>query len=305
MGTTATRPADGDSVRINVTGGYGDVIARVIRRPADTLSNWIYIVRGVGHVIDPAQGADPQAVRTIAQFAQWQTGRIDALAVFTAANKLTNATATGQLNGAGDDGLGDPCGLPSIYAVRVPTASPPSIGAGYATSGLGAAPHVRASGATSKSVADSTNIDWNALTTGGFSPDYTSAVNVRINASDYASQFITSDSARLNDPAGGGFTTGTGLLIAKDDLYVTGEQVQWNGIVLVGNKIFFQATDQRFDGIIISGLKAQLGATVAAGSFGTNYVDVDYDSCKLNQSLAKLTGFAPIINGWVDNWATY
>lgn len=302
LGTRTTRPADGDSVRINVTGGYGDVIAQVLRKPVDTLANWMFVVRAVGHVINPTQGADPQAVRTIAQFAQWQTGRMDVLAAYTAANRLNAPTGgTGQFNGA------DACGGASVWAIMVGSGGPgpPALSdPPYSTSGLGFAPHVVAP-ASKKTVADSTRIDWLALTAGGFTPDYTSAINVRTHPSDYASQIITSDSARLNDPSGGGTTTGTGLLITTGNLYVTGDLIQWNGIVLIGGRLVASANDQRFDGFVVSGLKEQLGTAVSNGDLGAGYLDIDYDSCIANTTLAKLTGFAPITNGWIDNWATY
>src|SRR5262245_5289666 len=54
------RPPGGDSIRISLTGGYADVIARVVHKPADTLANWLYVIRSVGHVIEPTQGQDPQ-----------------------------------------------------------------------------------------------------------------------------------------------------------------------------------------------------------------------------------------------------
>ena len=36
VGSQTVRPPDGDSVRINLTGGYASVISHVIRNPADT-----------------------------------------------------------------------------------------------------------------------------------------------------------------------------------------------------------------------------------------------------------------------------
>jgi hypothetical protein len=299
--TSPWRPPDGDSSRITLTGGYADVIAKVMRRPADTLANWLYVIRSVGHVIDPVQGADPQAVRTIAQFAQWQTGRMDILAAFTAANKLDHPDGTGEFNGA------DQCGVaPDVYAIRVPggagVINPPQ--SDYATSGLGSSPNVLGTG-TKKETADGTNVDWKAVSQGAFTADFSSPINVRVADYNYPSQIITSDSARLHDPSGGGVTVGTGLLIVTGDLYVTGEEVQWYGIVLVGGEIYFKAGTQLFDGIVITGLKEQLSVATSVGALGTGYVDVDYNSCLVKTTLQNLTGFAPVSNGWVDNWAVY
>lgn len=315
LGTRTIRPPDGDSLRINITGGYADVIAKVIRKPVDTLANWMFVVRAVGHVIDPTQGADPQAVRTIAQFAQWQTGRITVRAAFTAANRLNGPIGgDGQFNG--DESAAVPlpaCGTPApdVYAIMTGsgttgsgTVQPLNPGGSYSTTGLGAAPHTT-SPWSKRATADSTNVDWDALMKGAFTPDYTSAITVRVHASDFASQVITSDSARLHDPSGGVTTTGTGLLIASGDLYLTGESIQWNGIILVGGRLHPNASQQLIDGIVITGLKEQLGIFVDPGYLGGGNFDVDYNSCHLTTTLAKLTGFAPITNGWIDNWATY
>ena len=116
LGARVTRPPGGDSLRINVTGGYADVVAYVVRQPADTLANWLFIVRSTGRVIEPTLGADPQAVRTIAQYAQWQTGRIDIRGAFTAANGLKKkAGGTIDIRGADQSA----CGAPTVLGMRV------------------------------------------------------------------------------------------------------------------------------------------------------------------------------------------
>ena len=96
----ALRPVDGDSVRINVTGGFANVIAQGMRRPTDTLAGtWTYIVRSTGFVIEPTMGSDPQAKRTVAQFARWQRGYINTVAAYTVANGLA---VQGIGNGSGE-----------------------------------------------------------------------------------------------------------------------------------------------------------------------------------------------------------
>jgi type II secretory pathway pseudopilin PulG len=299
LGSTVTRPPDGDSVRINVTGGYGDVIARVVRRPADTSANWIYIVRSVGHIIDPAQGADPQAVHTIAQFAQWQTGRIDTRAALVSVNKLDN-------NKHGDDAS-------TIDGRDLASCAP----AARDTFGL-----LKASGSdnnlandmnilgwpqgeweptwTSAAVADSTHIDWSTLIGGGFAADYTS---IQVGNNSYSSQLVQGD-ATLNG-------SGTGLLIVTGDLSTPAfSNNSWKGIILVGGETFFgnQSTDSIW-GMVIVGLNHQLGTGLTGkrklADNNTAKIYMRYASCHIRQSLAALSGFAPITNGWVDNWATY
>ncbi len=83
LSSVTTEPVDGDSVRINLTGGYAEVVARVIQSPVDPLANQTYIIRSTGYVIEPSQGAVPLALRTVAGFAEWRPGGIQTLAAFT------------------------------------------------------------------------------------------------------------------------------------------------------------------------------------------------------------------------------
>ena len=111
------RPPDGDSLRINVTGGYADVIAHEVRRPADTLAGVLFVLRSRGRVIEPTQGSDPQAVRLIAQFARWQYGTIDIVGAYTAVNSFACSSCGGtyQLTGW------DQCAvMPAVPGLRTP-----------------------------------------------------------------------------------------------------------------------------------------------------------------------------------------
>ena len=67
------RPPDGDSLRVNVASGFADVRAYKVLSPTDTMETELYIVRSTGILIEPTRGSDPQAQRTVAQFAQWQS----------------------------------------------------------------------------------------------------------------------------------------------------------------------------------------------------------------------------------------
>lgn len=292
------RPVNGDSARINVTGGYADVVAQVLQRPIpDTLAPWTYAVRSTARVIEPTMGADPQAVRTVAQFAQWHSGRIDVLGAFVAANGLVNSGFAcpggycGKFHGA--DETSSSCRQPSPPSLRV--GGPlPSL-ADYVLSGL--AP---VGGATSAAVAAATNIDWAATIGGGLVPDYD---YVRTWDAGYPSMLVQGN-ATLG--AAGATTYGWGLLIVTGDLTILGNSLQWYGVVLVGGKIDFDARSERFDGAVISGLNAQLGLAVPQGQIdGGDYLGFHYNSGYVRRALASLAGFAPIPEAWVENWATF
>ncbi len=115
-------PPDGDSLRINVVGGYADVVAQLIRNDTPN-SIQMYVVRSRGHVIVPSVGPEPQAVRTVAQFAQWG-GTLRRVAALTSINKIivTNdgeddGTNTTRLNTT-VSGLDQCSAAPAITGVR-------------------------------------------------------------------------------------------------------------------------------------------------------------------------------------------
>jgi len=289
------RPSDGDSTRINVTGGYADVVAYVAQRPLDTLANWLYVVRSTGYVINPSSSVR-QAKRTVAQFAQWQSGTIDMPAAFVAANGLTRASGgSGQLHGA-DENWPSSCRIPNRYGVLTPSDGVPSPLTDFNLTGV--SPYVQG-WSNPKNVADSTHVDWFETITGVLEPDYTT---IQTGNWNYPVMVVPGN-ATLGLP--GQTTYGTGLLVVGNTLTIQGNFVQWYGVILVGGRIRFDANDQRFDGYIASGLNAQLGIAAGSGQIGGNYLDIDLNSSFIRQAMAPLSGFAPIGNAWTDGWKDY
>lgn len=289
FGTRTGRPADGDSIRFNVTGGYADVVARVVRRSADTLQKELYIVRSTGYVIVPALGATAQGKRTVAQFARWQVGNMRRIAAYVAANGATDQNPANQVRAGGADQCGT---TPGIGSIRGASASSLSRGTYQPTAIIGG---------SGTQVADTTNIDWITIVNGGFTPDYR-----YINTADlgYKSQMVQGD-ATLNN------ALGRGLLIVTGNLTMSGSSAHWQGIVLVGGKIIFtNGTKSEFEGLVISGLNELLSgaspqATQLGGVGGATWWHFDYCSTYVDATLAALTGLVGVPNAWVDNWATY
>ena len=150
-------------------------------------------------------------------------------------------------------------------------------------------------------VADSTDVDWFATVTGGLTPDYTS---LQPGNWDYPVQMITGD---LEVGSSGSVIYGTGLLVVTGDFRITGSFFQWYGVVLVGGRVRFDADDQRFDGYVVSGLNEQMGVNVQRTKLGGagDYTDIDFNTHYIRRAMQPLTGFVPIGNAWMDNWATY
>jgi hypothetical protein len=285
--TLGSRPPDGDSLRLNVTGGFADVVAHFVQRPADSIANLTYLVRSTGRLIQPTQGSDPQAQRTVAQFAQWQTGTLDVVAAFTAANRFDDPDEddpTLDIRGV------DQCGVrPATTGIRVPGSPPsypPIVTGSPAVSG----------GGNGTGVAGETDIDWNAVIAGGFLPDYTALINL----DTWSSYFINGD-ATLNT------ASGSGLLVVTGDLTLGGAGSSWRGVILVGGRIIFSGTLNDLRGVVVSGLEYMSGGTPPTGYWGPEDTTtrIWYHSCYVDSALTAVSGFAPIPNAWIDNWATY
>lgn len=282
-----TRPPNGDSLRINVPDGYADVVTQVVRSPADTMEPEIHIVRSTGHVIMPASGADPQAQRTIAQFAQWQSAGMKVAGAFTAANGLqvnSNVTVEGV----------DQCATPvaNVTGVRVTAADAPSP-SDFST--LSGSPQIDAGGGGS-AVANDTGVDWAGITGGQFEADYPAFQSWDLT---YPSMLVTGD-LDLSDEGG------YGLLIVTGDLRVRDTFFSWRGVVLVGGRFRPDADSVIVRGTIATGLNEAIGIdppkTTIGGQSGHLF---SYWDCEIKNALGSLIGFVPIQNAWIDNWATY
>ncbi|MBI2401663.1 MAG: hypothetical protein HYV20_02770 [Gemmatimonadetes bacterium] len=293
LGMKTVRPPDGDSVRFNVTGGYTDVVARIVESDSLDDQKTMYIVRSTGYVIVPAQGATAQGKRTVAQFAQWQVGAIRRIAAYVAANGIDVQNPAARVFVSGRDS----CATAStLLSARVASGSK-NLNRGT----FEPDPPRAVAGGSGNFVADTTGVDWNSIVNGGFVPDYRYINTADL---DYKSHMVQGNAPLSN-------TIGRGLLIVTGDLTTSGSSAGWQGIVLVGGRIIFSnGTNSRFEGLVFSGLNELLGGappanTVLGGSGGGTRYHLYYCSPYVDATLAALTGFAPIRNAWVDNWASY
>jgi hypothetical protein len=268
------------------------VVARIIWNPSDSLEGVKYIIRSTGRLIKPTQGADPQAVRTVAQFAQWQIGSLDPLAAFTAINHFTAPVGPGGtfvLDGndhcvpahASLRGLQAP-----IWPLLTPNLAPPEVIP---------APGVLRWGFET-TLATETGIDWQSVVNGPFTPDHTTLTDL----TSWSSYRIPGD-ATFTD------VTGNGLMTVVGDLTIAGSIFDWQGVLLVGGTIVFTADTSRIYGAVVSGLERQLGSSAPDGDWGVagTHIEIRYYSCYVSNALLAETGFATIRGAWMDNWATY
>lgn len=301
LGTVTTKPADGDSMRINVPGGFANVIAHLVQQPADTTGRTLYLVRSTGYVIDPDSGPAPRALRTVAQFAEWEVGMIARRAALTTPNGLEHMSAGGgnkpRMEISGVDQCGAEAAIPGVRTAKMVWngGSPDTVLTG--APGL-----LEASNAPT--VAAETLIDWAGALGGNLVPDY---ATFQSSSTSYPIQRV------LGDLTISGANSGSGLLVVSGNLTVSGTSFVFNGIILVGGRILFEAEYQRINGLVVSGLQWQLGSMSPSDYTETGNVPPDprrdvylyFDSCRIDSALAALSGLAPVRNAWLDNWASY
>ena len=291
VGTQATRPADGDSVTIiDIPGGYAVVVARVVQRPADTLLPQTYIIRSTGYLVEPTVSSEPLAQRTVAQFAAWQVGYMQAtaaLAVHPVTRRRSGSPLSTQDTISGIDAcLSNP--QPPVRSLWTPIHDVPSNHTTYPVTFEPTPPDI-------SWVSD--DVDWSSTIGSGIIPDHTS---IQVNDNNWTIQRVEGN-ATLNN----GF--GTGLLIVTGELDFTGSSASWRGVILVGEDLNLRATENRIEGLVATGLKGGLSSLFHWTDYGDSNVKtvIRYNSCNLLQALEPLTGFTPISNTWIDNWATY
>lgn len=283
VGTVTERPADDQPVRINLPGGYADVVAELVQRPVDSLSTWTYFVRSTGHLIQPAHGAEPQASRTVGQLATWRGASIHTVATLTAINGVSHtAGPVLEIDGT------DRCGNGPTLGLRAPGGSDGPLD--------GDATEVDIGGGWSK-IAGETGIDWEATIDEAFLPDHTAILS----GDTTFGSFLVRGDVDLED------ITGTGLLIVTGELDTEGSFFEWEGIVLVGGEFDPDADSTVIRGMVVSGLNRTLGEDVEVNDFTESDDDVylSYDSCSITRTLARFGGFAPVENAWVEYWASY
>jgi hypothetical protein len=292
LGATSIRPPDGDSVRVNYIGGYANVVAHLVRRPADTIERSLYVIRSTGVVINPDSGSRGWARHTVAQFAEWETGMMLHRAALTAANGIRRDSGTANVVIWGTDG----CGVrPSIPGLRTTTLTGSATPApdlqgnpGLLTEGVGTGP----------AIANNTLINWAAVLGAGLVPHYTTFQNANLT---YPVQRIAGNLTLS------GIRYSSGLLAISGDLSLTGDFFYFEGIILVGGKIQFRADFTMVRGLVVTGLNEQLGISPGRTEIGSydNGSYIYYDSCKVRSALAPFIGLAPVQNAWMNVWATY
>lgn len=290
-----------DSVRLTLTGGYVDVVARRLRdsTPADDA---LWMVRATGSVSDPYQPGQVAAQRVVTQLAVNQVG-FPSRAVLYAANGLTivNYAVTPQITVHGDDNCTNasvptliyPSGRYSVVNVTTPNFGSPS-------------PIIPAPTALSSAAAvyDAMKIDWVALTSGQVAPDF--VVPGSTPTWNTGSIILVNGDFTLTQAMSPYNNAGRGILIVTGNLTLS--DAGWEGVIIVGGRLIAASTRYSLHGTVYTGLNIALGQTVQPDSIWRGNAgdrQLRWDSCEYRTGVGAMTALMALPNTFSNTWATY
>lgn len=294
-------PASLDTTITDVFGGPVNVSVRRLR-DIGSGAPMLYVLRATAtHTAARRYDSKtPAAVRTVAQFAMWETMRVPG--AWTAISGIDKNGGSGILSGI------DQCGVePPVAGVAVPTTGADA-GPGYdqdgGTSVPVGTPPISYPAPTPPEFAlhPSINIDWDGIVNGGsmtFDYNLTSATGWPTSFVSWPTIYVNNTAELLLIPT----HSGRGLLVVRHDLELGGS-FAWDGVILVGGKLTSSGTNT-VNGGMITGLNLKLGEPVGISDLGNGTKVIRYNSCYVNSALDRYGTLNPLRNGWIDNWPIY
>ena len=295
-----------DSVAsIPFSGGYATVAAsRLI--PGSTGKASVWVVRSYGYATDNRLTGTVAARRVVAALASLNPGVLYTRAALVSMNQV-------MVQGSGAMNLISGTDEPACAAPRDTFGL--SVAAGdYVESPPGAAPSGGINYVASRSALyDSTHVDWAALLSGDFTPDYDVTSGSWPAAPSGWPVYYSSGDAYLTNALG----VRSGVLVVRGNVRF-GFFSHFKGVIIAGgtvtNDIFVAPFGVWFamEGSIISGLNN----AITANSVGTSYLNrpiftlspfdgIRWASCYAASSAAAMGFLSPIPNTWTDNWSLY
>ncbi len=285
-GDTASVPLASESTRVMLSGGYADVVSTQVRKDSVD-QRYGYIIRSHGVSTIATLSGTAGTERTVAEYAIYQPGTMNALSGWTSLTGLQKNGNSGELSG--DDG----CTGDTVAGVAVP-ANPGYQGPSGPVSGH---PPVDTLG-TQTQAESSAGINWNGIINqGAITPDIT------IPPGSWPSSFPSTywpviemvGNATLPGP-------GQGTLIVTGNLTISGSNM-WDGIILAGGNLTSNGNNT-VEGAVVSGLNVELGQTVPEASVGNGTKTYQYNSCNIAKAMSKFSQMVGYTNAWVDNGPT-
>lgn len=285
LGFTASPAGALESTRVQLAGGYADVVLERLRA-AGPQTPALYAIRSRGVATTGQLSGVPAAERTVRVLAQWQagTGTLPVLGAVTGLAGIVKTNSNGTISGV------DQClAQPTIGGVAVPAG-------GYVQNGRwipSGNPAVRSLG-PSATAPDSVVINWSGIASG-------TAIQEDVAIPGAAWPSFGNPTYWPIILVTGNYTlpsTGRGVLIVTGSLTIGNNGRNWNGLILVGDRLIVTA-NTTVQGAVIAGLNRKLGTPVAATtiSSGNNRV-FRYNSCDIASALNRFSGLAVLQDTW-------
>ncbi len=288
-----------DSVRYTFSTGYADVVAR--KMLGDTAGTTTWVVRSAATTTDPLLRGQVTARRTVAQMAFLNPSALPMRAAIIALNGV-NLTGTGQNPISGNNTNTAACSnAPAGNAANI--ADLTTVPGGYtASNGQPATPEYLASVAA---VYDSTHIDWAAVVSGSFNPDYVipGGSLPAVGNNTWLVGYVTGD---ITIPASVN-SARQGILLVTGNVTFADNAV-WNGIILAGGFIQGASTTASWNigGFAVSGLNCGIGGTCpAANQLDRGSRNFKWSWCYAHLAVDAIAAMSPRKNTVVDSWAGY
>jgi hypothetical protein len=280
-----------DSAQFTFDDGYAWVSLQRIR-PAVGTSLPLYIIRSRAVRTAKRPVHTPIAERVFAQYAQWQTGQMDALAAWTSLGGLVKNGGSGTISGV--DNCGDSSNVAGVAVPNTP---------GYTQSGGSSVPNGdpnilnMGSQVAANSMID---INWVGIVNGSaLAPDLTNPTTwPSFTNPNYWPIIYINQVGTYTLPA-----NGRGFLVVRNNLTITGS-TSWDGVILVGGALVSNGNNT-VRGAVTSGLNVLLGETVGVSDVGNGTKTFRYDSCAIEDATQRFRGLAPFRNTGADNWTNY
>jgi hypothetical protein len=285
-------PGATESVTLDILDGEAEVVLERLRPQVDDDAA-LYVVRSTGVVPGP-RTQDPDARRTVAQLAEWESATMEPNAGWTSLTGLHKNGTSGTISGE------DRCGTaPDVAGVSVP--DPP----GFSKNGNfhpDGTPELEEWPSVDDLI-DDIGIDWEGIV------DQTALTpDVVIPGDSWPSFpsgywpviFVTGD---FSLPG-----TGRGVLIVTGGSLTISGNKTWEGIVLVGEHLTSNGNNKVY-GTVYTGLDAILqddpqawAEDIGQNSLGNGNKTYQYDSCMIESAMTSFGGLRVIDNAWMDNW---
>jgi hypothetical protein len=300
--------ADSEWTRVNLIGGYADVVATRLRPKLAENAPPLFFIRSTGTDTMAklsGRGYAVFATRTVGLYASFGTATISPLGAWTSLNGISS-TAVRPASGT------DMCGATtSIAGMVVPKLGEWNRAGGNNPTGT---PGVDSS-LTFDSLKARAGIDWNSIINAeAIPPDITIPPGTfptgpQWNDTSYWPVIRVKTSYQVP-------RTGRGIIIADSILYFP-PGIEWDGILLVGGQFFAGTNDNTnqsdtLRGALVSGLNRTLPGAVAppAGNQADNdYIlppfTLAYNSCRAARAAQRLKLYFAWSNTWLDNVAIW